>query len=139
MITLFILLFAIFIFFISSFFVVEQQTSAIVERFGKFNRIALPGLNLKLPFIEKVRARLSLRVRQLDVQVETKSKDNVFAKIMVSVQFCVLEEKIFAAFYKLAWIRYASVFSCWFFHIPSPLLLYIGVMVMQYTRNSSVK
>jgi len=101
MIIVFGFIFVIFILFIGSFFIVEQQTSAIVERFGKFSRIAIPGLNFKLPLIERVRARLSLRVRQLDVQVETKSKDNVFAKIMVSVQFRVLEDKIFAAFYKL--------------------------------------
>lgn len=85
----------------SVFFIVEQQTNAVVERFGKFVRIARAGLNIKIPFVEQVGGRLSLRVRQLDVPVETKSKDNVFVRVSVSVQFHVLTEKIFAAFYKL--------------------------------------
>jgi regulator of protease activity HflC (stomatin/prohibitin superfamily) len=84
-----------------SFFIVEQQTSAIVERFGKFVRIAMPGLNFKIPLIEQVRGRLTLRIQQLDVPVETKTKDNVFIKIGVSVQFCVLFDKIYEAYYKL--------------------------------------
>lgn len=85
----------------SGFFIVEQQTSAVVERFGRFVRYSSPGLNLKIPFIEQVGGRLSMRVRQLDVPVETKTEDNVFVKVAVSVQFHVLDDKIFAAFYKL--------------------------------------
>jgi regulator of protease activity HflC (stomatin/prohibitin superfamily) len=91
----------VFIFIASGFFTVKQQTTAIIERFGKFKQVALPGLRYRIPIVEKIRAVISLRVRQLDVQVETKTKDNVFSKIMVSVQYRVLEEKIFSAFYKL--------------------------------------
>ncbi len=101
MITLIIILAIVIAFIWSMFFVVEQQTNAVVERFGKFVRIARAGLNVKIPLIEQVGGRLSLRVRQLDVPVETKSKDNVFVRVSVSVQFHVLPEKIFAAFYKL--------------------------------------
>jgi len=89
------------IFFFSLFFTVEQQTNAIVEMFGKFSRVAKPGLNMKIPFIEKIRGRVNLRVKQLDVKVETKTKDNVFVNIIVAVQYYVLEEKVYEAFYKL--------------------------------------
>ena len=83
------------------FFTVEQQTTAIIQRLGKFSRTAKPGLNLIFPFLEKVAGKVNLRVRQLDVEVETKTLDNVFVKVMVSVQYYVLPEKIFEAFYKL--------------------------------------
>jgi len=83
------------------FFVVEQQSIALVEMFGKFMRTAKPGLNLKVPFIEKIAGRVNLRVQQLDVKVETKTKDNVFVNVMVSVQFYVLPQKVYEAFYKL--------------------------------------
>lgn len=85
----------------SGFFTVEQQTSALVERFGKFRRVASPGLNLKVPFIERVAGRINLRVQQLDVTVETKTKDNVFVHIIVAVQYMVLPAKVFDAFYRL--------------------------------------
>jgi regulator of protease activity HflC (stomatin/prohibitin superfamily) len=83
------------------FFTVDQQTVAIVERLGKFNRSATAGLNLKIPFIELIKGRLSLRIQQLDVLIETKTKDNVFVKVTVSVQYHVVAEKIYDAFYKL--------------------------------------
>lgn len=83
------------------FFVVEQQTNAIIERFGKFNSVRKPGLQLKIPFIDRIVQRISLRIRQLDVMVETKTEDNVFLGIKVSVQFQVLETSVYDAFYKL--------------------------------------
>ncbi len=86
---------------VAGFFTVKQQTAAIVERFGKFKRIAGAGLNFKIPLIDKVAGKISLRVQQLDVRVETKTKDNVFVNVIVSVQFFVIPEKIMDAFYKL--------------------------------------
>jgi regulator of protease activity HflC (stomatin/prohibitin superfamily) len=83
------------------FFTVDQQTLSIVERFGKFVRIAGAGLNLKIPLIEQVSGTLSLRVQQLDVNVETKTKDNVFVHITISVQYNVITNKIYDAFYRL--------------------------------------
>ncbi len=83
------------------FFTVEQQTARIVERFGKFIRIAMPGLNTKIPLVDNARGGVSLRVKQLDVPVETKTQDNVFVKIGVSVQYRVLSDKIYDAYYKL--------------------------------------
>lgn len=86
---------------IDGLFIVRQQTSAIIERFGRFKRIARAGLNIKIPFIDRVAGRLSLRIRQLDVRIETKTKDNVFVFVVVSVQYYVLPEKVVDAFYKL--------------------------------------
>ena len=85
----------------SSFFTVEQQTSAVIERFGKFRRVAGPGLNLKVPFVERVAGRINQRVQQLDVTVETKTLDNVFVHIIVAVQYMVLPSKVYDAFYRL--------------------------------------
>jgi regulator of protease activity HflC (stomatin/prohibitin superfamily) len=85
----------------SSFFTVKQQTSAIIERFGRFNSIRNSGLQLKIPIIDRVAGRVNLRIQQLDVIIETKTKDNVFVKLKVSVQFKVLQEKVYEAFYKL--------------------------------------
>ena len=86
---------------LSSFFTVKQQTSAIVERFGRFNSIRNSGLQLKVPVIDRIAGRVNLRIQQLDVIIETKTKDNVFVKLKVSVQFKVLQEKVYEAFYKL--------------------------------------
>ena len=84
-----------------SFFVVKQQTAAIIERFGKFSSIRHSGLQIKIPIIDKIIGRISLRVLQLDVTVETKTSDNVFVKLKVSVQYKVIENKVYEAFYKL--------------------------------------
>ena len=84
-----------------TFFLVQQRTEAIVQRFGKFVRQAGPGLNAKIPFIERVVARINLRVQQLDVKIETKTSDNVFVEMVVAVQFYVLPEKVYDAHYKL--------------------------------------
>jgi regulator of protease activity HflC (stomatin/prohibitin superfamily) len=86
---------------VSAFFKVDQQSVAIIERFGKFLRTAQPGLNMRVPLIDQIKGRVSLRVLQLDVKVETKTKDNVFVDIMVSVQYRILASKIFEAFYVL--------------------------------------
>ncbi len=84
-----------------TFFMVKQQTAAIVERFGRFTSVRQSGLQLKIPVIDRVAGRLSLRIQQLDVVVETKTKDDVFVKIKVSVQFKVIKDKVYDAFYKL--------------------------------------
>lgn len=82
-------------------FIVRQQTSAAVERFGRFKRIAPAGLNFKIPIVDRIAGRLSLRIQQLDVRIETKTKDNVFVFVVVSVQYYVLPAKVTDAFYKL--------------------------------------
>lgn len=83
------------------FFVVKQQTTAIVERFGRFLSIRQSGLQFRIPFIDKIAGRVSLKIQQLDVIVETKTKDDVFVQLKISVQFQILREKVYDAFYKL--------------------------------------
>ena len=94
-------LFLGFIILISSFFIVKQQTAAIVERFGKFQSIRQSGLQFKIPLIDKISGKLSLKIQQLDVMIETKTKDDVFVRLKVSVQYKVIKDKVFDAFYKL--------------------------------------
>lgn len=92
---------SVFILLFEGLFIVRQQTVAIVERFGRFKRVAKAGLNIKIPIIDRVVGKPSLRIQQLDVQIETKTKDNVFVVCIVSVQYHVLEPKVTDAFYKL--------------------------------------
>lgn len=82
-------------------FVVRQQTCAVIERLGKFHRIANPGLHIKVPIIDSIVSRLSLRINQLGVSVETKTLDNVFVNVVVAVQYKVLSDKVFEACYAL--------------------------------------
>jgi len=93
--------FAILVIAFFSVYTVKQQTAAVVQRFGKFVRISDPGLNFLIPLVEKVAGIVTLRVNQLDVKVETKTEDNVFLHVLVSVQFFVQPEKVYEAFYKL--------------------------------------
>lgn len=97
----YIIIFIAVLFLISGIFVVKQQTSAVVERFGKFIAIRKPGLHFKIPLIDKISGRVSLRILQLDVIVETKTKDDVFVKLKVSVQYKILPDNVYDAFYKL--------------------------------------
>lgn len=85
----------------ATFFSVKQQTAAIVERFGRFHSIRQSGLQFKIPLVDKLSGRLSLKIQQLDVLIETKTLDDVFVKIKVSVQFKVIKDKVYDAFYKL--------------------------------------
>jgi regulator of protease activity HflC (stomatin/prohibitin superfamily) len=91
---------ALFIF-ISAFFIVKQQTAVVVERFGKFQSIRHSGLQLKIPLVDRIAGRLSLKIQQLDVIVETKTLDDVFVRLKVSVQYKVIKDKVYDAFYKL--------------------------------------
>lgn len=86
---------------ISSFFTVKQQSAAIIERFGRFQSIRHSGLQMKIPIVDRVAGRLSLKIQQLDVIVETKTLDDVFVRLKVSVQFVVIKDKVYDAFYKL--------------------------------------
>ncbi len=86
---------------LSGLFVVKQQTSAIIERFGKYQSIRQAGLNLKIPLVDKIAGRMSLKIQQLDVIVETKTKDDVFVHLKISVQFLIQKDHVYDAFYKL--------------------------------------
>ena len=97
---IFIILFIVLVLF-GTLFIVKQQSAAVIERFGKFISVRQSGLQIKIPIVDRVAGRLSLRVQQLDVVVETKTKDDVFVKVKVSVQFKVIKDKVYDAFYKL--------------------------------------
>ncbi|XOW23705.1 SPFH domain-containing protein [Lactococcus lactis] len=83
-------------------FVVKQQTVAIVERFGKYQFTANPGFHLKLPWgIDRIAARVQLRLLQTEMTVETKTADNVFVTMNIATQYRVNEQSIKDAYYKL--------------------------------------
>lgn len=86
---------------IKSVVIVTEQTSVVVERLGKFHRIATSGFSLMIPFIDRKASVQNLRVQQLDVTVETKTLDNVFVNVQVSVQYKVVRDKVKDAYYSL--------------------------------------
>ncbi|WP_460220403.1 SPFH domain-containing protein [Psychroserpens sp. MEBiC05023] len=86
---------------ISAFFIVKQQTAAVIERFGKYHSIRHSGLQLKIPLVDRIAGKLSLKIQQLDVIIETKTLDDVFVRLKVSVQYKVIRDKVYDAFYKL--------------------------------------
>ena len=94
--------FAALVVILSSFFTVRTAEVAVITRFGKFLAVANPGLNWKVPLIDMVAGRVSLRVNQITLTMETKTKDNVFVTIPISVQNRVRPEKVYDAFYKLS-------------------------------------
>ncbi len=96
-----ILVFLGFLLITTGLFTVKQQTAAIVQRFGKFHSIRQAGLHFKIPFIDTIAGRITMKIQQLDVPVETKTKDDVFVSIKVSVQYLIKPESIYDAFYKL--------------------------------------
>jgi regulator of protease activity HflC (stomatin/prohibitin superfamily) len=83
------------------FVMVRQQDSVVIERLGKFNRILGPGLHLKIPLFERVAGKLSLRIQQLEVPVETKTNDNVIVSVSIAVQYKVPPDNVEKAFYQL--------------------------------------
>ncbi|MNK42287.1 Modulator of FtsH protease HflK [compost metagenome] len=85
----------------ASFFTVKQETAALVERLGKFHSARHAGLHLKIPFIDQISKRMNLRIQQLDVMIDTKTLDNVFVKMKISVQFQVIRTQVADAFYRL--------------------------------------
>lgn len=101
MIGTYITIFVVLLLIVSGLFTVKQQTIAIIERFGKFQSSRNPGLQIKIPFIDRVSGRVSLRVQQLDVIVETKTQDDVFVHLKISVQFLIRPGHVYDAFYKL--------------------------------------
>ena len=82
-------------------FIVKQQTAAVIETFGRFSNIRQSGFQLKVPVVQRIAGRMSLKIQQLDVIIETKTLDDVFVKLKVSVQFKVIKNKVYEAFYKL--------------------------------------
>ncbi len=89
------------IYLVFSIYIVHEQEAAVIEQFGKFHRIASPGLHFKIPIIHQIKERVNLRIQQLDVKVETKTSDDVFLHTTVSVQYYVIPSRVYFAFYRL--------------------------------------
>ncbi len=89
-------------FLFDSLFIVNSQTAAIIERFGKYERTAHEGLNMKIPLIDRIVVRRNLKISQQDIEVETKTRDNVFVKTKVSVQFQIIRDKVHDSYYRLS-------------------------------------
>jgi regulator of protease activity HflC (stomatin/prohibitin superfamily) len=87
---------------LGSFFTIQTQQAAVIQRFGKFLRIANAGLNFKAPWIDNIIALVDLRIQQFSAVIETKTKDNVFVKIPVNVQYFIIPDGVENAFYKLS-------------------------------------
>src|SRR5215469_476596 len=87
---------------LGSFFTIQTQQAAVIQRFGKFLRVATAGLNFKYPWIDSIVALVDLRIQQFSALIETKTKDNVFVKIPVNVQYFIIPESVEDAFYKLS-------------------------------------
>lgn len=85
----------------NSIFIVRQKTAAIIERFGRFHSVRFPGLGFKVPFIDRIVKVSNLKIQQLDVDVETKTHDNVFVNTKVSIQYQVLKDQVADSFYNL--------------------------------------
>lgn len=86
---------------LTGFFTVQQQMAAVVQRLGKFHSVRTAGFHFKIPIVDRIAGRVNLRIQQLDVMVETKTQDDVFVRIKVSVQYLVLAHSVYDAFYKL--------------------------------------
>jgi regulator of protease activity HflC (stomatin/prohibitin superfamily) len=85
-----------------SIYTVKQQTFAVIERFGKFSRVTDPGLHFRIPIMETISGRVSIRVNELNVKIRTKTNDNVFVDLLIAVQYFVDgKDKVWDAFYKL--------------------------------------
>lgn len=96
------ILFLVILLIASGLYVVRQQTVAIIERFGKYQLTSASGIHLRLPFgIDKIAARIQLRLLQSEIIVETKTKDNVFVTLNVATQYRVNEQNVTDAYYKL--------------------------------------
>ena len=87
---------------LGSFFTIQTQQAAVIQRFGKFLRIANAGLNFKAPWIDSIVAMVDLRIQQFSAIIETKTKDNVFVKIPVNVQYFIIPDGVENAYYKLS-------------------------------------
>ncbi|MGD0514409.1 MAG: SPFH domain-containing protein [Terriglobales bacterium] len=110
---------------LSGFYQVRTAEAVVIQRMGKFLRVANAGINFKLPWLDQIAGRIDLRVQQLALDVETKTKDNVFVKIPVSVQYHVIPEKVYEAFYKLANPKQqisSYVFNVILGHVPKMIL-----------------
>ena len=86
---------------LKSIMIIPERQSWVIQRLGKFNRISRPGLKLKIPILESIASKENLRIQQLDVDVETKTLDDVFVILKISVQYRIISSRVYEAFYEL--------------------------------------
>lgn len=86
---------------LKSVMIIPERQSWVIQRLGKFNRISQPGFKLKIPILESIASKENLRIQQLDVDVETKTLDDVFVILKISVQYRIISSKVYEAFYEL--------------------------------------
>lgn len=81
----------------------KESTRGIVQNLGEYSGYTKPGFNCIPTWpLKSVVGTVSMRVQMVDVSVETKTKDNVFVNVVVSVQYEIIESEIENAFYKLS-------------------------------------
>lgn len=97
----FLFLFILLIVFLKSIMIIPERQAWVIQRLGKFSRISSPGFKLKIPIVESIASKENLRIMQLDVDVETKTLDDVFVNLKISVQYRIIREKVYEAFYEL--------------------------------------
>lgn len=97
----FLFLFILLIVFLKSIMIIPERQAWVIQRLGKFSRISSPGFKLKIPIVETIASKENLRIMQLDVDVETKTLDDVFVNLKISVQYRIIREKVYEAFYEL--------------------------------------
>ena len=85
----------------AALFVVPQQQAYIIERFGKFLKVQFAGIHIRIPFVDRSAMKTNMRVNQLNVQLETKTLDNVFVTVVASTQFRVNPNDVATAYYEL--------------------------------------
>jgi len=101
MIALWVILGLIVVVLLSGLYTVKQQTMAVIQRWGKYLQITPPGIHWRVPFVDSVAGRVSIRVRELNVKVRTKTQDNVFVDLLIAVQYFVDKDDVYKAFYML--------------------------------------
>lgn len=101
LITLLVIALIVAFLFLSTLFIVPQQQAYIIERFGKFNKVQFAGIHIRIPFVDRIAMKTNMRVNQLNVQLETKTLDNVFVTVVASTQFRVDPSNVATAYYEL--------------------------------------
>lgn len=107
--------------FLSTLFIVPQQQAYIIERFGKFNKVQFAGIHIRIPLVDRIAMKTNMRVNQLNVQLETKTLDNVFVTVVASTQFRVDPSNVATAYYELRDLP-ASCAPIWRMRFVPPFL-----------------
>lgn len=146
LITLLVIALIVAFLFLSTLFIVPQQQAYIIERFGKFNKVQFAGIHIRIPFVDRIAMKTNMRVNQLNVQLETKTLDNVFVTVVASTQFRVDPSNVATAYYERV-IRLVSCVPTWRMRCVPPFLHCLWTMPspvrtmwpLTYRRPSATK